>query len=419
MSDRGSVGPYERLPFGNTTVPLYLITFDKEGRCQSPLTLSSLLEEVAAGKYTDVHLFSHGWNNVFKDALELYRTFFTLYLSARNNAGLNNPTEYRPVAVGIIWPSTLLVLPWESTPKIAALAGAGVPDQQAAADREALESVAAAIRPADLDRLYEFAERGPTLNPDEARELASILLPIYRQSAESESTSPEIGGAEAPAPTAEITAEQLLALWQQLSPAGANNNQEPGFAPDNSNAPAPGAPAVPGPVTAGFLSWLDPRGPIRVASVLQMKDRAGTVGAKGVGPNLTQKLLAMKKARIHLIGHSYGTKVVLSSLCYPTGRRSRHIVNAHGAGHFISLLRLPDRRQIAERRLSRCTQSRRTAHSVHLQRKRCSAHETVPSGRDPAIRLGRAKNRRTSAQPVRRPGWFRPRRTEGGRGQDH
>jgi hypothetical protein len=219
------------------------------------------------------------------------------------------------VAVGIIWPSTLLVLPWESTPKIAAIASPGVADEQAAADREALEGVAEAVRPSDLDRLYEFAERGPTLNPAEARELASILLPIYQQVAESESASPEIEGADAPAPPTQITAEQLLRLWQQLSPAGADNNREPGFAPDNANAPAPGAPAAAGPVTASFLSWLDPRGPIRVASVLQMKDRAGTVGAKGVGPNLTQKLLAMKKARIHLIGHSYGAKVMLSSLC--------------------------------------------------------------------------------------------------------
>ena len=147
-------------------------------------------------------------------------------------------------------------------------------------------------------------------------ELASILLPIYRQAAGGESASPEITGADAPASPKEITAEQLLALWQQLSPAGADNNREPGFVPDNANAPAQGAPISAGPVTAAFLSWLDPRGPIRVASVLQMKDRAGTVGAKGVGPNLTQKLLAMKKARIHLIGHSYGAKVILSSLCY-------------------------------------------------------------------------------------------------------
>lgn len=45
-----------------------------------------------------------------------------------------------------------------------------------------------------------------------------------------------------------------------------------------------------------------------------MKDRAGTVGKNGVGPML-RDLLADTNARIHLTGHSYGAKVVLSALC--------------------------------------------------------------------------------------------------------
>jgi hypothetical protein len=320
MPDQSTVGPYEKLPLrSGATVPLYLITFDKLGRCQSPLTLASLLGQVETGQYTDVHVFSHGWNNVFKDAVELYRTFFGHYFRERDLRGLNDPARYRPLAVGIIWPSTLLVLPWESTPNIAALAP-GIEDENASVDRAALEDVAGAVLPSSLDRLYEFAERGPTLNPAEAKELANILLPIYQQAAGGEEAVPEIAGADSGNVSKNITAEQLLALWQELSPAGTNENQEPGFAHDqDSAAPGVASPTLPNsaqPITAGFLSWLDPRGPIRVASVLQMKDRAGTVGAKGAGPQLTQKLLSMKKARIHLVGHSYGAKVILSSLCY-------------------------------------------------------------------------------------------------------
>ncbi len=41
-----AVGPYEKLPPANGgTVPFYLITFDKHGSCESPLTLASLLGE--------------------------------------------------------------------------------------------------------------------------------------------------------------------------------------------------------------------------------------------------------------------------------------------------------------------------------------------------------------------------------------
>lgn len=44
------------------------------------------------------------------------------------------------------------------------------------------------------------------------------------------------------------------------------------------------------------------------------RDRAGTVGRKGVGP-LLKSLLRGTAARLHLIGHSCGTKVMLSALC--------------------------------------------------------------------------------------------------------
>lgn len=48
-----------------------------------------------------------------------------------------------------------------------------------------------------------------------------------------------------------------------------------------------------------------------------MKDRAGTVGARGVAPLLTD-LLRASEARVHLLGHSFGGKVVLSALCVPS-----------------------------------------------------------------------------------------------------
>ena len=54
-------------------------------------------------------------------------------------------------------------------------------------------------------------------------------------------------------------------------------------------------------------------------TVRPMKDRAGTVGTQGVGPLLRELLAAGdKKARVHMIGHSYGCKVCLSAICAAT-----------------------------------------------------------------------------------------------------
>jgi pimeloyl-ACP methyl ester carboxylesterase len=49
-----------------------------------------------------------------------------------------------------------------------------------------------------------------------------------------------------------------------------------------------------------------------------MKDRAGVVGGNGVAP-LVQQLVNAGDARVHLIGHSYGAKVVLSAVASANG----------------------------------------------------------------------------------------------------
>jgi pimeloyl-ACP methyl ester carboxylesterase len=93
-----------------------------------------------------------------------------------------------------------------------------------------------------------------------------------------------------------------------------DDSGEGGFARDETT-PDKGEPAA-----ACILDFLDPRNAIRAATVWQMKDRAGTVGALGVGP-LLQEILTQSSARIHLMGHSYGGKVVLSALCHSQLKR--------------------------------------------------------------------------------------------------
>jgi hypothetical protein len=302
VGDSPAVGPYETFPLqSGNAAPLYLITFDKNGQCQSPLTLAHLLQEAGTGKYTDVHVFSHGWNNVFKDAVHLYREFFGLYFQLRDQLRLNDPASYRPLVVGVIWPSTWMVLPWEATPKIAALPSAAERDEAATSDQQNLQEVALEVEASLAQRLYELVERGTTLQPDEARELAGILLPIYQRSARS-GIETEIGGS---APV-DLTPDDLLALWRKASPAPPAAGQRPGFAREAEDPQVRAA--------GGALTWLDPRGPVRVASVLIMKDRAGVVGYNGVGPLLLHKLLG-QNLRVHAIGHSFGCKVMLSALC--------------------------------------------------------------------------------------------------------
>ena len=61
------------------------------------------------------------------------------------------------------------------------------------------------------------------------------------------------------------------------------------------------------------LKALDPRNIVKPFTVWCMKDRAGKVGANGVGP-LLQDILEVSSARVHLLGHSYGCKVVMTAV---------------------------------------------------------------------------------------------------------
>jgi pimeloyl-ACP methyl ester carboxylesterase len=70
------------------------------------------------------------------------------------------------------------------------------------------------------------------------------------------------------------------------------------------------------------------RDAIRTTTVLLMKDRAGRVGGNGVAKMLRELADVSTSSRIHLVGHSYGAKVVLSALCVgqPPSRKINSIL---------------------------------------------------------------------------------------------
>jgi hypothetical protein len=297
MNEPRPAGPFSVFSAADgSSIPLYLIPFDKEGRCIGPKTLQHLQANAASGEFTDIHLYSHGWNNVFSEALAHYTEFFTEYFEIRKNAHLAE-ANYRPLIVGVIWPSTALVSAAEEAPKFAADAPAAT--RASAMDNElyAMTELAGVLPGADVPRFFELADQDKPLAHQDALELARILLPVFqREAADQEGMSQA------------VTPEKLVKAWQQTAHAPERPDKgKPGVVPDNEAA------AEDALRTAGFLDLFDPREIIRKATVFLMKDRAGTVGVHGVGPML-HDLLANTGARVHLTGHSFGAKVVLSAL---------------------------------------------------------------------------------------------------------
>jgi hypothetical protein len=293
-----AAGPFEVFTTQSVTAPWYLIPYDKEGNCEGPQTLQHFIDAARAGNFTDVHIFSHGWNNVFTEAVGLYREFWTEYFAMRDQLGLNDAATYRPLIAGVIWPSTALVSDEEQTPAIAGT------------DNADIEELASDLPADDAQRLREISSAGREITREEALEVARILLPIYNRP-EPDDFAAADGDAGAATP------EELVDLWLKAQTASrprfADLSGEPGILPPISADPL-AVPPLAMPAPAGILDFLDPKNIIRTATVYQMKDRAGRVGANGVGAMLND-LLASTALPVHLVGHSYGGRVVLSALC--------------------------------------------------------------------------------------------------------
>src|SRR5687768_17592274 len=112
MSAQPSIGPYAFIPIGaNQQAPWYIIPFDRHGNCTGPKTRDHLLDAVKQGDFTDIYIFSHGWNNDWRDAVGDdrsgaastggYRGMIESYINLRRNHKLAYNRPYRPLLIGI------------------------------------------------------------------------------------------------------------------------------------------------------------------------------------------------------------------------------------------------------------------------------------------------------------------------------
>ncbi len=275
-------------------VPFYVIPFDKDGACTALQTRAYLLAAARETPFTDVFLFSHGWNNDWTVATNRYRAFYEGYSTQRRERGLPLPDPYRPLLVGVFWPSTALAF-GEAERGPAMAGGPADADLRAAA-----EDLAEDLPEAERDRFLVLTAKD-RLDTDEARELAEIACELY-------AGGDEFGDEAIP------SAEDVLSMWAEDDPDGEPFDDEfvgtVGGASDEPQAAGLGDWLKKG--------WLAARTPVRLLTVYQMKNRAGRVGCHGVGPLLAE-LLAAGDARVHLVGHSYGGKVVLSALACGDG----------------------------------------------------------------------------------------------------
>lgn len=290
--------------FSGQQVPLWILRFDKNGTCTSPRHRDAMLDSIRDGGYEDVILYSHGWNTDWEHALKLYTGFLSGVGAMATARGLSA----RVLFVGITWPSAALVWKSEAGPDLASGGPGGanageVPDDDPEPDDLAILTEDMEAGRAEALRSL-VADKG-TLDADEVERLSALLYPDIAEAPDGDD----------PLDSGDFTEADLAHLLLVAGGASGGTGSAPdsGFSgdagADDGAAPVNGDPAIAGGVRDGFgLRKL-----LRVTTVLKMKDRAGVVGA-GLGPVLGS-ILDDTGARLHLVGHSYGTKVVMTALC--------------------------------------------------------------------------------------------------------
>ena len=236
------------------TPPVHHVAFDEFGQFVDRPGFDALLAE-AADAPTDVFLLSHGWNNSSADASQLYAGLLGQMTTVADAVPDLRPPGYLPLAVGVIWPSKA----W---------------DEEADSNEGLNEAVYESLSP---------ARASPAGFRHDVLRVAQLV------------TADRLAGRDL---------EEFRSLLRRHAEPPAEADDRGRFDPNASDEALEGLGSSARDVFRAFTYW-------------QMKKRAGVVGAIGVRVAAVALQARFPNARLHLVGHSFGCKVMLAAVAGP------------------------------------------------------------------------------------------------------
>jgi hypothetical protein len=304
---------------GMSVTPYWELTFDADGDPDGA-ERDRLLGEVTGHGVRDLIVFAHGWNNDRSGATALYRRFFAPIPKFAPKAKIGY--------VGVIWPSMRFCdEPIPDFPR----STVAVETEAAPAPALDMDTRHALLetfpgRATVVDQIARMLDQRPANELQEfgrlVRELVEVVpggpQPLFAADTLAEGvpqSEPVLFTGDAEALCAEF-AHALNALQQ-----GADTTEF----------------ALPNP-------WDGAKELLRQATYYAMKRRAGTVGERGLGPVVGQLAVVAPDVRVHLVGHSFGGRLVSFALRgLPDGVRTvKSVTLLQGAfSHYAFAARLP------------------------------------------------------------------------------
>ncbi|MGW1610279.1 serine-threonine protein kinase [Streptomyces sp. NPDC002285] len=301
-----------------SVTPYWELTFDADGDPDSRKR-DRLLAGVAQHHVRDLIVFAHGWNNDRPVATRLYDRFFAPIPQLAPAARIGY--------VGVVWPS--MRFSDEPIPDFPRAVAAELP-RRPVLDKDTRHALLETFpgRATVIDQIARLLDQQPREEAEleEFGRLVRMLVDVVP-----------------PGPQVLFAADTLAEGVPQDSPdmlAGSVAAVCEEFAQALTHLEAPDDAAsfsLPNP-------WEGAHELLRQGTYYAMKRRAGTVGERGLGRVVGQLAARAPQVRVHLVGHSFGARLVSFALRgLPKGVRTvKSVTLLQGAfSHYAFASRLP------------------------------------------------------------------------------
>jgi hypothetical protein len=254
----------------------FLLVFDKDGRLQAQDEFDALVERAGSGPATDAVFIAHGFRNDVGDATSLYTNFLKNFRAHVARPELSEIAVRRFMVAGVYWPSKSFRETFDEAAE--GTRGLQDPALAMAAAKQQLEELKLEATPAQRRALDKAAALLPRLegNPDAQDKFVAHVLSVLSRSRLDETEGlPQIR---------KRSGSELLA---RLDAPGTDGTR-----------------GLFGSIAGRVGQFLN------LTTWYVMKDRSGTVGAKGVAPAVRALRRSVPGIRIHLVGHSLGGRLM-------------------------------------------------------------------------------------------------------------
>lgn len=281
--------------------PYARIKFDKKAKAIDPgdAELRALLDNPAA-KPTDLIVISHGWNNDMAEAQSLYCDLLANMDALIKEGRMPGLAGRRFAVLGVFWPSKKFAES-ELIPGNAAGTGDEVDQEGLAAQLDTLKGGFDA--PNEVDILDAMKALLPRLKDSDSacEEFVKLARSLVQPPPE------DFGDGAGP-----FFANQPLDVFQQLTNRVSFTQPLP---PDDGTGNAAGVDGAALGAIGDFFGGIGSgaRNVLNLTTYYQMKERAGLIGSTALNPILGAIAQENPALRIHLVGHSFGARLVTAA----------------------------------------------------------------------------------------------------------